>query len=334
MPSAPWTASELYAAYLNEHGRYEEVANDYAAEISAGLAAKGLDCEVKARAKDPIDLFKKQRRKQYADPWKECPDLVGARVVVPTTKEMTEVIDSLRASGTFSRFDVEDQRFGADPSEIRYLGLHAHLLMEGVTDSLGNPIRCELQVRTIAQDAWSVTNHRYIYKKDIGLPNQLLRTFNRLLVLTELFDAELQRGVESVSQMQEFRCFELARFLEASLATFGATPGDFESTFETTMDLVNADLGSPEDLRDLVDEYLGSNAHRVNEVLTQFGPLSPAFDVAEYWLTTQGEILVLLALLDSDEYQLASKLQGTDLYDRVLPLAMSLEKTGYYVGID
>ncbi|MBT2518237.1 RelA/SpoT domain-containing protein [Streptomyces sp. ISL-90] len=325
-----WTPEALYEAYRAEEANYAEAARTYKTTLRRLLERGGvIDCSVKARAKSAVELYKKQRRKRYEDPWSECPDLVGARIVVPTPGTMSAVVATLKASEEFSTFEIEDQREEAKPNEIRYLGLHVHLGATGVANSRGEPIQCELQVRTIAQDAWSVTDHRYVYKKPIDISDELRRVFNRLLVLTELFDSELQRGVEAVSKLATFRCFELSRYLEATLTTLGPPPGDFESTFETTQQLVEANLGSPEELRELVVDYMEAHIDDVEHVLGEIGPDSPAFDISNHWLTTQGEILVLMALLDKDEYTLGNKLAGSDLYERLAPVAATMDKTGY-----
>lgn len=326
-----WTPEALYSAYKAEEEFYASAAESYRNVLAQLLDAGRLtDYTVKARRKSALELFKKQRRKSYEDPWNQCPDLVGARIVVPTLSSLSEVVPILQESGRFSSIVIEDQREEARPSEIRYLGLHVHLSLPTTLNSRGDDIRCELQLRTIAQDAWSVTDHKYVYKKPIDMSDDLRRTFNRLLVLTELFDSELQRGVDAVAELETFRCFELSRHLEATLTTLGPTPGDFESTFETTQELVHADLGSVEELRELVDRYVTNNVSEIQHVLKEIGPDSPAFDIRNHWVTTQGELLVLMALLDKDEYTLAVKLEGSDLFERVAPVASVMEKTSFF----
>ena len=80
-------------------------------------------------------------------------------------------------------------------SSFGYKGLHLDLRLEEKRRSLPEyanyaEFDCELQLRTIIQDSWSVLDHKIKYKKSI--PNRLKRRINTLAALFELADREFR----------------------------------------------------------------------------------------------------------------------------------------------
>lgn len=318
--------SDLYQEYLAQESLYAGAAQSFDQQIRDCLELAGIvPFSVTARHKVPLELFKKQRKKRYANPWLDCPDLVGARVIVSDKEVMSEVQAILANASELEVFEVEDQALGADPAKISYRGLHLHARSSGIVNSNETPIRCEIQIRTIAEHAWAETQHRFIYKKPIEVPPEILRLFNRLLVLIELFDLELAKGVVTMQALESYRALELSRHLDTLLASYTRTPSSLELTIETLQELSSAGLGSIDELRDLTDSYLTLNADTVANLIEEYGPSSAGFQVEEDWILTQGESLVFLALLEARPDQFSNALHGSDLYPAVESLAL---KTG------
>lgn len=321
-------ATALYEEYAKAHEHF--VAQAHALEsllselVQSGSVSKSI---ITARAKDPLELYKKQLRKKYEDPWRDCPDIVGARIVVGTPIEKSDVRRMLSSSPRVSAV-IEDQAEEATPHEIRYRGLHVHLTTEELKDSRGEPLRCEVQVRTMAEHAWAETEHRYVYKKG-DVPDPLRRHFNRLLVLMELFDKEIAEGVTMAKELPGFRRLELSHVLEHRISDMTESPNDHILTMETIEQLEGIGFGNSTELMSLVKTYLGSHADEVAAVMEQHGPKAAGHDVSRDWIFTQGESILLLALLEEDEYRLSNALQGSDLYALAEPLAIASGHTGY-----
>lgn len=325
-----WTPDDLYAAYVVQEDIYRAAALEIESRIKLALASATVPVhQVSARAKDAIELFKKQRRKNYTDPWKDCPDLVGARVIVADSTQKSLVIDSLTAIADVTILEIEDQSVDADPAQIAYRGLHVHLSFSDISNVRGEAIRCEVQIRTIAEHAWSETVHHYVYKTPISISPEIQRTFNRLLVLVELFDQELARGASEVVALEEFALLQLSRHLESALQDFVRTPSDTMLSIESIGDLVRAGFGSTEHLRELADDYVTGHRDDIAALMTTFGPGAEGFDVANDWMLSQGESLLYLALLDHDDFALGNALDGSDLYRFVEALALRTGHDGF-----
>lgn len=323
------TARELYDQYLPVHKQYEEHARQLENDLAECIGEWGvLKASVSARAKEPLELFKKQLRKKYADPWSECADIIGARVVVGTSSERSEVVASLQSSKLFDVVGIENQEDHSDPSVIRYRGLHAHITSGAIRRPDGTPLPCEVQIRTTAQHAWAETEHRYIYKKG-EVPDTVKRHFNRLLVLMELFDLQLEEGVTMARELDGFRRLELSQYLEVTVNQLTHEPNDAHLTMDVIEEMEAAGLGSAVELRALVEVYMREHLEEVERVIRENGPRSESHDVTSGWLTTQGELILMLALLNRDEYELSNALQNSDLFDPVERLAMATGHAGF-----
>ncbi|WP_426320743.1 GTP pyrophosphokinase [Microbacterium sp. E-13] len=326
------TARELYDNYAALHSNYQAQARELEVRLAGCIGERGiLKASVSSRAKEPLELFKKQLRKRYTDPWSECSDIVGARVVVGTTSERSEVVASLQASKLFEVIEIENQEAESNPSEIRYRGLHVHVISDIVRRPDGTPMQCEIQVRTAAQHAWAETEHRYVYKKG-EVPHTVKRHFNRLLVLMELFDLELEEGVKMARELDGFRRLELSHHLEVAVNQLTDVPGDEHLTMAAIEELESAGLGSAVELRAIVDVYLRDKRDELRRVVEEHGPNSDSHDVSSGWILTQGELILLLALLDKDEYQLSNALQHSDLFAPAETLALATGHMGFLRG--
>lgn len=321
--------AQLHAEYSAQEEIYRATASEYRLRIDRVLEANDIQAALtEARHKKPLALFKKQRRKNYLNPWSDCPDLVGARIVIPLSTDKARVVGAVSSSEEFTSVTVEDQTVGADPDEIAYRGLHLHLLSDQVNAD-GIPIRCELQVRTVAEHSWAMTEHDYVYKKAQGLPYAIQRTFGRLLVLVELYDLELARGVEMVRGEPSYAEVSFVLRLEEQFEQLTGQVGDQETTREIVAMLGASMSMAPADLRTSVDRYLASNASTVTTFLANHGPDSSGFDVTTGWIASQPELLLILAMLDTDEYALSNALAESDLYSYVEPIAMWTDHAGF-----
>lgn len=327
----PADAAELYQEYLSQEATFQSGADELRLRIESALEAAGLSTamQVTARHKRPLELFKKQRRKNYVDPWADCPDLVGARIVVSVSSDKTAVVDALRGAPDLRVVNVEDQSENADPDALAYRGLHVHVTSDGLVNRAGRKVRCEVQIRTIAEHSWAETEHKYVYKKRGNLPTEIVRVFSRLLVLVELFDEQLAKGVEMVKENPGFAEFTLVRDLEDRFEGLANLPGDENSTVDVIRQITELTGRTSADLQELVAVSFDSVQKTLQTLLQDHGPNAAGFEVESGWLTTQPEILLILALLSTDEYSLSSKLAESDLYALIEPIAIWTGHDGY-----
>lgn len=124
----------------------------------------------------------KVRRKNITDPFKNIHDLVGLRIVclfLPDLELMGNIIHR-----EFDVFEADDKVDNSELDIFGYMSLHYKAKLKVNSSSQGlNAIQetpFEIQVRTIAQDAWASISHYLDYKQESFLPAQLRRDFYAL----------------------------------------------------------------------------------------------------------------------------------------------------------
>jgi putative GTP pyrophosphokinase len=148
-------------------------------------------------------IAKAERKDDLADPFVEITDIVGLRVVCLFLSDITRVGQVIK-----NHFDVvaEDNKVeGAEISSFGYMSVHFVTKMKKTysgpryDDLTERPF--EIQVRTIAMDAWATISHYLDYKSDVDVPREMRRDFYALSGLFyvadshfEMFFRERERG--------------------------------------------------------------------------------------------------------------------------------------------
>jgi len=130
-----------------------------------------------------IDSFLgKIRRKDIKEPFNEIHDLAGVRIIclfLPDLQQIGSIIQN-----QFDVFEEDNKVDGGNEDIFGYMSLHYKAkLRNRVTVPAFEEINdytFEIQVRTIAQDAWASISHYLDYKQESFLPTNLRRDFYAL----------------------------------------------------------------------------------------------------------------------------------------------------------
>ena len=76
---------------------------------------------------------------------------------------------------------------------------------------------------------------------------------------------------------------------------------------------------------------MAQHSDTVRHLFTTFSPDTSAFNVSTDWFLHQAEALLVLALLDEDEYRLGTALEDSDLYRPVESIALRTDHPGFVV---
>ncbi|MNL02341.1 GTP pyrophosphokinase YjbM [compost metagenome] len=149
---------------------------------------------VGSRAKTLNSFLEKLTRKSYTDPFNQLDDLAGVRVVCLYNSDIPKVIEIIRAE--FEIVEEIDKREELDTNKFGYIGNHFIVRLgqnySGARYDDLRTLRCEIQVRTVVQDAWSIIQHHMVYKKESQVPSNLIRKLNGLAGLFETVDDQFE----------------------------------------------------------------------------------------------------------------------------------------------
>ncbi len=179
--------TEIIKRFINQRTDYEKLCAEVAYILNRELTKNKVEFStITHRAKTLNSFLEKIQRKAYSNPIEEITDFAGVRVVclyvddliktenaIAEHFEIVEKIDKLTDQKT-DRFGYGAIHFvvrlGENSSGARY-------------DDLKNLV-CEIQTRTVLQDAWAIIDHHLVYKNESNIPSVLR---NRLNLLAQNF---------------------------------------------------------------------------------------------------------------------------------------------------
>ncbi len=134
---------------------------------------------VHGRVKDFDSFQDKILRKGFSDPFNDIEDLVVVRVVCLFRWEVAKIVDIIKR--TFIILEEDNRMDGPEVDTFGYMAFH---LKAKLRDSQVEPgleeiknISFEVQIRTIAQDAWASISHHLDYKQESDIPSGMRRDF-------------------------------------------------------------------------------------------------------------------------------------------------------------
>lgn len=175
----------------------------------------------KARVKSFNSFYKKLLRIQPPSLGKqEMPvltDLIGIRIICPFLEDLTIVEKQLVK--IFQIVEIERKGAGRTFSEFGYESIH---ILLAIPDEVKNQVEkdfedinipdglvCEIQIRTILQDAWAEVEHELVYKSefspfDLPLRRKLAST-NASLSLADIIFQEIRDYQNKLNRELDFR---------------------------------------------------------------------------------------------------------------------------------
>lgn len=134
------------------------------------------------RVKKFDSFLDKIRRKSIQEPFNDIYDLIGLRVICLFLQDIDIIAEIIKEK--FDVFEIDNKIDGVNEDVFGYMSLHYNArLKKPVTISGFEEISIypfEIQVRTIAQDAWASISHYLDYKQESFLPAHLRRDFHAL----------------------------------------------------------------------------------------------------------------------------------------------------------
>ncbi|MDP3777993.1 GTP pyrophosphokinase family protein [Methylotenera sp.] len=186
---------ELIRNYLGLLSKHEKLCEEVEYILKTKLRSAEIDIAlVTSRAKGLSSYCEKIERKSYSDPLKNITDLAGARIVflylsdLPKIEKIIEKeFDIVEKENKLQNNDTEKFGYGALHYLVKIKKRHTGARYDDLRDLV-----CEIQVRTILQDAWSIVAHHLSYKHEADVPKSLMRKLNALSGLFETADDQFE----------------------------------------------------------------------------------------------------------------------------------------------
>jgi len=323
-----WNASStIIRRYFSEYPNYRQLCREVVYILERELNKAGIKYSAATyRVKKLESIIEKISRKKYKYPLNEITDIAGTRLVYfyrRDFKAIDKILDSV--------FEVIEKVDKIDDKEIDRFGYSAgHFILKlkkkssgARYDDLKNYV-CELQVRTVLQDAWALFSHHLVYKHELDIPSKIKRNLNAMAGNLELADNQF----DSMSDERDLYLKNLKKMRMDQILRR-----------EINYDTVNAYLEErfPNKLNDpITTHYLLQRLRR--EEFRKISDLHRALRKTERarvaystnlgqkdGVTAQGELFLALAFCDAD-FCVQGKAPWDDLPDNIIELIIKYNK--------
>lgn len=203
-PAPPDELKRLHDRH--SRGEYQRQLDAIVEEVRRVLDALPVRYQLKSRVKS-LDEYHRKWKSLGGAP---IGDMLGIRIVCPFLEDVGVVEQALAARLSIAEVDRKGERHS-----VREFGYEStHLVLDLERQTIPHPLPgvapvCEIQIRTILQDAWAEVEHELIYKSDWSIPTDQIRrklaALNANLSLSDLIFQELRDLQREVQRKQEQR---------------------------------------------------------------------------------------------------------------------------------
>ena len=202
------TSDELRLLYESHSSlEYQQQLQQIVAELLSVLRTIPVKSHVKCRVKSFAEYYRKWTSLGGTE---QTPigDMLGVRIICPFLDDVRVVEKALAGKLRIAEVDHK----GANHSFREFGYESTHLVLELDRDTISHQLPgvapvCEIQLRTILQDAWAEVEHELIYKFESSIPTDQIRrklaALNANLSLSDVIFQELRDSQKEVQRMQE-----------------------------------------------------------------------------------------------------------------------------------
>ena len=188
--------SDTIKVFLAQHDNYTQLSREVAYILEQQLHRAQIEVSaVSSRAKALTSFLEKLSRKRYDDPLQQVTDLAGCKVIYLYRSDRHAIEQVIEREFTIlEKIDKFDEH---DSERIGYDALHYLVKLsdkaQGVRYDNLRPFVCEVQVRTVLQEAWAAIDHHLVYKQESCIPKALRRKFSTFSALFENADDQFDQ---------------------------------------------------------------------------------------------------------------------------------------------
>jgi putative GTP pyrophosphokinase len=172
---------DILQKYEKQKDIYEQLKNGAWYQLDHAIKSQKIKTHsIESRIKTFDSFADKVSQKGLTDPFNQINDIVGLRVVCLFLSDLDKIGNIVKT--TFELID-KDNKIDNDTKDVfGYMAIHYVVRLKTIPTGLQQASKTpfEIQVRTIAQDAWASISHHLTYKKGKTIPENWERDFNAL----------------------------------------------------------------------------------------------------------------------------------------------------------
>jgi len=226
------THDSIVREYAGRQSLYQRLVDEVKYVLNEKLKTGDIKpAAVSGRVKEVESLRSKLSRKHYKNPLEDITDFAGVRVVCNYEADSIKVASLIRSEFDICEHVDKSSDLGVD--KMGYHGAHFIVMLgprySGTRYDGICALKCEIQVRTVLQDAWAMISHQLDYKNEDSVPPRLRRDLNNVSALLEI----AQRTFDNVRDQRDAYVHEIEE-KESDPNAFLAQPLDYETLLAYT----------------------------------------------------------------------------------------------------
>ena len=159
---------------------------------------------IESRLKKPSSIASKLRRNGYdvtVDSMiSNLSDIAGIRVLCAYIDDIYEIARMLARQQDVRIINVKD--YIKHPKDNGYRSYHMIVEIPVCFSDEVRPVRCEIQIRTIAMDFWATLDHDMQYKKEVEDAEEIMRELRECADIIHNTDEKMMRLRERIHRIE------------------------------------------------------------------------------------------------------------------------------------
>lgn len=190
------TEPDIVRRFFEFFPRYEDLCDEVSTIIRKSLKSAAIEVAyISSRAKTLPSFIRKYKRDHPDDPFREFTDFAGARVAYLYKSDSANVESVLR--NVFNVVEKQDKVQEMGSNTFGYGAVHFLVSLKesssGIRFAELKDLVCEVQCRTLGQDAWAIVSRHLFYERGDDVPDEILRKLNRLAAIFEEADEQFDQ---------------------------------------------------------------------------------------------------------------------------------------------
>lgn len=191
--------------FFEEQPLYEDLCREVEYILRKRLQKDDISFGViTSRAKSYKSFADKLSRSDYQSKPSNIRDRAGARLVHLYRSDFPKIEAAIRDE--FAIVDKKDSTIDQEPGQFGYSDVKFYVKLKKQVGPRYDDLKglvCEIQVRTVGQDAWALISRDLIYNRESQIPKKHQRALNRFVGLFELADEQFDSIRTSLLEERE-----------------------------------------------------------------------------------------------------------------------------------